>query len=81
MECMRLATAVVLITFENEQAFSIYAIAAIRVLILTGARRSEIETLRWDNIDFATEKIDWPIPSLDRVSSKRRRPSGRYFSV
>ena len=41
----------------NGQTFSIYGIAAVRVLILTGARRSEIETLRWDNIDFAAGKI------------------------
>ena len=47
----------VLTTLENEQTFSIYGIAAVRVLILTGARRSEIETLRWDNIDFAAGKI------------------------
>ena len=42
---------------ENERTFSIYEIVAIRVLILTDARRSEIETLRWDNIDFAAGKI------------------------
>ena len=47
----------VLTAFENERTFSIYGIAAIRVLILTGARRSEIETLRWDNIDFSARKI------------------------
>ena len=35
----------VLTTFENEQAVSVYAIATIRVLILAGARRPEIETL------------------------------------
>ena len=47
----------VLTTLEHEQTYSIYGIAAIRVLILTGARRSEIETLRWDSIDFAAGKI------------------------
>ena len=47
----------VLTTLEDAQTFSIYGIAAIRVLILTGARRSEIETLRWDSIDFAAGKI------------------------
>ena len=47
----------VLNALENERTFSIYGIAAIRVLILTGARRSEIETLLWDNIDFASGKI------------------------
>ena len=71
----------VLTTFENEQAISIYAISAIRVLILTRAYRSEIETLRWDNIDLAAGKIDWAILNPDRVSSKCRQPSERYFSV
>ena len=47
----------VLTTLENEQEFSIYGIAAVRVLILTGARKSEIETLRWDRIDLAAGKI------------------------
>ena len=47
----------VLIKFENEQTISIYAIAVIRVLILTGARRSAIETLRWDSIDLAAGNI------------------------
>ena len=56
----------VLTTPENEQTFSIYAIAAVQVLILTGARRAEIETLRWDNIDFAVEKI--------RLSDSKSRP-------
>ena len=36
----------VLTALENERTFSIYGIAGIRVLILTGARRSEIEMLR-----------------------------------
>ena len=47
----------VLTTLEHEQAYSAYGIAAIRVLILTGARRSEIEMLRWDSIDFSARKI------------------------
>ena len=47
----------VLTALENEQTFSICGIAAIRVLILTGARRSEIERLRWNSIDLAAGKI------------------------
>ena len=47
----------VLTTLENEQTFSTYGIASVQVLILTGARRSEIETLRRDNIEFAAGKI------------------------
>ena len=41
----------------NEQAYSIYKIASIGALILTGARRSEIELFPWDNIDFLAGKI------------------------
>ena len=47
----------VLTALENERTFSIYGIAAIRVLILTGARKSEIERLRWNSIDLAAVKI------------------------
>ena len=47
----------VLTALENERTFSIYGIAAIRVLILTGARKSEIERLRWNSIDLAAGKI------------------------
>ncbi len=31
-----------------------YAVAAIRLLILTGCRKSEILSLRWDEVDFAS---------------------------
>ena len=49
-EYQRLACA--LDHFERYQLASIYAIAGIRVLLLTGARLSEVETLRWDEVNF-----------------------------
>lgn len=38
--------------FEKREETNAYAIAAIRLLIFTGARRSEILSLRWDAVDF-----------------------------
>jgi len=48
-ELMRLAT--VLDDADIEEAVSPYATAALRLLILTGARLSEILTLKWDYVD------------------------------
>lgn len=37
---------------EDKETSNPYAIAAIRLLIFTGARRSEILTMRWNTVDF-----------------------------
>ncbi|WP_291297604.1 site-specific integrase [Elioraea sp.] len=37
---------------EAEGKLNPYAASALRMLILTGARRSEIRTLRWENVDI-----------------------------
>ena len=50
VEFMALADA--LRTLERREETNPYAIAAIRLLAFTGARRSEILTLRWDVVDF-----------------------------
>jgi len=43
---------------EQREEANPYAIAAIRLLIFTGARRSEILTLRWDAVDFNRNTIN-----------------------
>ena len=50
----------VLAEVEREGGQSPFAIAAIRLLILTGARLSEVLTLQWDWIDFESSCIRLP---------------------
>lgn len=50
----------VLAEFEQEDGQNPFVIAAIRLLILTGARLSEILTLRWEWIDFDNSRIRLP---------------------
>lgn len=57
-ELTRLGAA--LATAEREQTESPYAIAAIRLLLLTGARRNEILTLRWRDVDFERQALRLP---------------------
>lgn len=45
---------------ETSGKISIYAAAAIRLLILTGARRSEILSLKWEYIDYEKQVIRLP---------------------
>ncbi|GJM01359.1 MAG: integrase [Methyloligella sp.] len=45
---------------ENTGKISTYAAAAIRLLILTGARRGEILTLKWAYIDYEKQVIRLP---------------------
>ena len=47
----------VLIQLATEERFSPAAVAGIRLLVLTGARRSEIESLKWDEVDFENGEI------------------------
>ena len=45
---------------EQEQIATPYAIAAIRLLLLTGARLSEILTLKWDYVDPDNRQLRLP---------------------
>lgn len=47
----------VLNQLELEDRFSPEAVAGIRLLALTGARRSEIESMKWDQVDFENNEI------------------------
>ncbi len=40
------------LTDAERNGVNLYAVAAIRMLVLTGCRKSEILTLRWDDIDW-----------------------------
>ena len=46
------ALEVALAQAENDGTATLFAIAAIRLLLFTGARLSEILTLRWENVDL-----------------------------
>ena len=45
---------------EHNGAAPLHGIAAIRVLLLTGCRVSEIECLRWDEVDFDAKTLRLP---------------------
>ena len=45
---------------EDAASTDRFALAAIRLLILTGARRSEILTLQWDHVDLARRRLELP---------------------
>lgn len=46
--------------FEKEKLISPYAIAAIRLLSLTGARLGEILSLKWDYVNWDSRTLDLP---------------------
>jgi integrase len=70
---------------EQEGVEDPYAIAAIRLLIFTGCRLSEIMTLKWDYVDFETRCLRLPdsktgarlvhlgAPALEVLSKLERR--------
>ena len=47
----------VLADAETCKGVSAYAVAAIRLLMLTGCRRNEILTLRWDEVDLEANEL------------------------
>ncbi len=42
---------------ETRKGVSVHAVAAIRLLLLTGCRRNEILTLRWRNVDLEAREL------------------------
>ncbi len=50
-----------LTALEEEGKLTTWSAAAIRLLILTGARKSEILTLRWDWVDLDRAELNLPI--------------------
>ncbi len=56
-ELARLAEA---LEVETEKSGNPYTPAAIRLLLLTGCRKSEIVNLRWDHVDFERECLRLP---------------------
>lgn len=51
---------------EQESSETAYAIAAIRLLMLTGCRQSEIQKLRWEHADLDAGEL-----RLTRISHDR----------
>jgi integrase len=45
---------------DEEEATEPFVVLAIRLLLLTGARRSEVLTLRWSNVDFERGALRLP---------------------
>lgn len=75
---------------ESDKTISVYAAAAIRLLVLTGARRNEILTLEWDFVDFDRAELRIPesktgakvihlsAPALEILSSLPRIEDNPY---
>ncbi len=78
---------------ETTGKISIYAAAAIRLLILTGARRGEILTLKWNYIDYEQQTIRLPdsktgaksinlnAPTIEVLQSIPRQVNNPYVIV
>lgn len=83
----------VLAEAERTDTVSAPAIAAIRLLVFTGARVSEILTARWSQVDFKRDCLKLPdsktgkkeiylnAPALDVLAAIKRRPKNPYLIV
>jgi len=78
---------------EVSKFYNPYAVAAIRLLAFTGARKSEILTLRWDWVDFENKRLNLPdsktgeksiylnAPALEVLSNLPRQQDNPYVIV
>ena len=57
-----------------------FAIASIRLLMLTGARKSEILTLRWDWVDFENKALQLPVSKTGAKSIPLAAPALELLS-
>ena len=82
----------VLVEAESESALMASAVAAIRLLLLTGCRRNEILTLRWDDIDRSACELRLldsktgprPVPltpAVERVLARIPRVEGNPWVI
>ncbi len=65
---------------EIEGAVSLYAIAALRLLMLTGCRLNEILTLRWDDIDRTAGEFRLPDSKTGDFFVPRPAKSSQFLS-
>lgn len=78
---------------ERLRSVNLQAIRAIRLLIFTGARVSEILSLRWEHLDLDAGRahlpdsktgkkvIQLPAPALEVIASAERPASGRGYVI
>lgn len=59
----------------SEEIESPHAIAAIRLLILTGARSSEVLTLRWDHVDLERGLLNLPNSKTGQKTIRLSQPA------
>lgn len=65
----------VLCKIESAKTSTPWTIAAIRLLVLTGARHSEILTLKWEYVDFRQQHIRLPDSKTGRKSIYLNAPA------
>ena len=79
-------------TLEAERRIPLHAAAALRLLMLTGCRSSEIMTLRWEDVFLATHEIRLPdsktgprtvplSPAAAKVFADLPRPTGNPWVI
>ena len=65
---------------ETSRFHNPYAVAAIRLLVFTGARKSEILTLRWEWVDFEKKTLNLPDSKTGRKTIYLNAPALEVLS-